>query len=308
MILNTGNRTDIPAFFFEWFYQRIREGFVCVRNPFDATQVTRYELSPEVVDCLVFCTKNPAPMLPRIAELSAYPQYWFVTITAYGTDIEPRVPDKFEVIESVKRLSEAVGAGNLCWRYDPILIDETYTVEAHMDTFRRMAEKLSGYVSTCVVSFIDLYEKTLKNFPGVRAVTEEEENRIGEAFGAIGKEYRFRMKTCAEGTRLKRYGFDCEGCLTERTIEETIGCPVFPQKNKMSRAACSCILGNDIGAYNTCAHGCRYCYANYDERSVRENRRRHDPHSPFLIGGPEPYDRVTQADQKSIRDPQLRLF
>lgn len=307
MILNTGNRTDIPAFFAEWFYRRVAEGFVCSRNPFDRTRVTRYVLSPTVVDCLVFCTKNPAPMLPRIHELDPFCQYWFVTITPYGTDIEPRVPDKWDVIDSVKRLSETVGAKNLCWRYDPIFLDETYTLDFHIRTFEAMAAALSGYADTCVISFIDLYEKTLRNFPGVRAVTSEEEAVIGKAFAKVGSTYGFRMKTCAEGRRLERFGFDCTGCLTEKTIEETIGCPIFPQKDKMSREICNCILGSDIGMYNTCNHGCRYCYANYDAKSVEENVRQHDPNSPFLIGNSMPGDRITDAKQKSVRDTQLRL-
>lgn len=306
MILNTGNRTDIPAFFSEWFFNRIEAGFVLSRNPFDPLQVTRYRLDPSVVDCLVFCTKNPAPMLPRLTELSRYGQYWFVTVTPYGKDIEPRVPDRFAVIESVRALSKAVGANNLCWRYDPIFLDGTYTIDFHIKAFREMAEALDSAASTCVISFLDLYEKTLRNFPGVPPVSAEAEVVLGEAIGEIGKAHGFHMKTCAEGTRLKR--FDCDGCLTEKTVSDAIGCPILPQKNKMSRKECSCILGNDIGMYNTCNHGCRYCYANYDQRSVRENLKQHDPRSPFLIGHGRPDDRITDAVQKSVRDPQLTLW
>ena len=118
MIIQTGMRTDIPAFYHEWLINRIKEGFVMARNPYDPTQVTRYSLSPEVVDLMAFCTKNPSPMLPHMDVLKSYGQYWFVTITPYGKDIEPGVPDKRKVMEDFKKLSEIVGADSVGWRYD----------------------------------------------------------------------------------------------------------------------------------------------------------------------------------------------
>ena len=145
MIINTGSRTDIPAFFSEWFYNRIKEGYVCVRNPYYPSQVQRYRLSPEVVDCLIFCTKNPTPMLPRLSELDAFRQFWGVTITPYGKEIEPYVPDKEVVMNSFKRLSERIGIKAISWRYDPIFISEKYSVEWHIEAFARMAENLSSY-------------------------------------------------------------------------------------------------------------------------------------------------------------------
>ena len=124
MIINTGMRTDIPAFYHEWLINRIKEGFVLVRNPYNPSQVTRYSLSPEVVDLIAFCTKNPAPMLPHMDVLKPYGQYWFVTITPYGKDIEPNVPDKQKVMEDFKKLSDAVSVDSVGWRYDPIFVDD----------------------------------------------------------------------------------------------------------------------------------------------------------------------------------------
>ena len=117
MIINTGMRTDIPAFYSDWFVNRLKAGFVLVRNPYNPRSVTRYRLAPDVVDLIGFCTKNPAPMLPYMDLLKPYGQYWFVTITPYGKEIEPRVPDKRNVLESFRRLSDIVGVDSIGWRY-----------------------------------------------------------------------------------------------------------------------------------------------------------------------------------------------
>jgi hypothetical protein len=307
MILNTGSRTDIPAFFSEWFYNRVKEGYVCVRNPYHPVQVTRYAINPSVVDCLVFCTKNPAPMLPRLFELQNFGQYWFVTITPYGKEIEPFVPEKEAVVQSVKKLAQFVGRDRICWRYDPIFLSERYPLKFHLGAFEQMAEMLCGSAASCVISFIDLYEKTLRNFCGVKSVGKEDRHTIGKEFSAIAAHYNIRLKTCAEGNELARYGIDCSGCLTQKVVEEAIGNRLLlPKKNK-ARTACECLLGNDIGVYNTCAHGCLYCYANYDRKTVAENIKLHDPSSPFLVGNVRPEDVVHIAVQKSNIDAQLCL-
>lgn len=174
MILNTGNRTDIPAFYSEWFYNRIREGYVMTRNPYYPEQVLRYRLDPEVVDILCFCTKNPEPMLGRLGELDRFRQFWFVTITPYGRDVEPYVPEWRAVTESFCFLSERLGREAVSWRYDPIFISKRYPVTFHLESFEKMAERMEGAADHCVISFIDLYEKTKRNFPGIREVRKGE--------------------------------------------------------------------------------------------------------------------------------------
>ncbi|MCD8224765.1 MAG: DUF1848 domain-containing protein, partial [Clostridiales bacterium] len=143
MILQTGLRTDIPAFYSRWFSNRLQAGFVCVRNPYNPVSVTRYRLAPEVVDLIGFCTKNPAPMFSYMNLLAPYGQYWFVTITPYGKDIEPNVPEKEKVMESFRKLSDIVGVDSVGWRYDPILISDVYPVERHISDFEMMAAYLS---------------------------------------------------------------------------------------------------------------------------------------------------------------------
>ena len=308
MIINTGQRTDIPAFYSEWFFNRIKDGFVMVRNPYYPEQVTRYELKPEVVDVLSFCTKNPAPMLDKLDLIKNYRQYWFVTITPYGKEIEPNVPDKAEIIKSVKKLSEKVGKSCVGWRYDPIFITDKYSLDFHINAFEEMAKELKGYVHQAVISFIDLYEKTKRNFPEAREVLPDERGKIGESFAAIGKKYGIKIRTCFEGTDLAKFGIDCSGCITQRLLESSIGEKLNAPKRKGPRSGCNCLLGNDIGAYNTCLHFCRYCYANYDKMTVIDNSKNHDPASPLLIGILKPTDNIKYANQKSYIDNQLSLI
>jgi hypothetical protein len=308
MIINTGCRTDIPAYFSEWFFNRIKEGYVYVRNPYYQNQVTKYKLTPDVVDCLAFCTKNPAPMLSRIHELDAFGQFWFVTITPYGKDIELNVPPKEKVIEDFKKLSTIIGSEKIGWRYDPIFITSKYTLNSHIENFENMASKLSGYTHDCVISFIDLYNKTRRNFHGVKEVTNEESSLIANEFVRIGKKYDILIKTCVEGLELLKYGVDCSGCMTKPIIERAIGSKLKIAQRKLIRDGCDCLLGNDIGVYNTCIHGCVYCYANYDQKTVLDNVKRHNPKSPFLIGENMKGDVVNESRQKSYIDGQITLF
>lgn len=163
MILHTGLRTDIPAFYPEWFSNRIKEGYVLVRNPYNPLQVIRYRITPEVVDVIAFCTKNPTPFLPYMDMLKGYGQYWFVTITPYGKDIEPKVPAKETMMQDFIRFSKLVGVQSVGWRYDPIFLSDTYTVERHIHDFEEIAKMLAGYIEVCVISFIDLYKKVVRN-------------------------------------------------------------------------------------------------------------------------------------------------
>ncbi|MBQ7503672.1 DUF1848 domain-containing protein [bacterium] len=309
MIIQTGMRTDIPAFYSEWLINRIREGYVLTRNPYYPRQVTRYSLYPEVVDLIAFCTKNPAPMLPHLDVLKPYGQYWFVTITPYGRDVEPNVPDKETVTENFKRLSEAVGADCLGWRYDPIFVDGAYSAAWHISTFAKMAKELSGYTKTCVISFIDIYQKVKRNFPGVGEVCRRDRLEIGRAFVEIAGECGMTVKPCAEGNELEAYGADCSGCMTVKTYETALQAALtVPKQGRNQRnGECACLLGADIGAYDTCGHLCRYCYANANAALVKKNMRRHDPSSPFLIGGSLPGDEIRPARQASWRGRQLGL-
>lgn len=307
MIINTGCRTDIPAFYSKWLMNRIKEGFVYVRNPYNESQVTKYNLNPEVVDCLAFCTKNPEPMLQYLNELDMYKQYWFVTITPYGKDIEPMVPEKTKVIESFKKISKHIGVDSIGWRYDPIFIGAGFDVKKHIEAFEKMAKELNGYTHSCTISFLDLYEKVKRNAKELRPPTKEEAIEIAKEFARIGKENNFVIHSCCEKTYLSEYGIDCSGCMSQEIVEKAIGIKLNPPKRKNLREDCNCLMGNDIGAYNTCGHLCKYCYANANRENVIKNMKRHIPTSPFLIGKEQPGDKITEAKQKSWIDENLQI-
>ena len=308
MIINTGQRTDIPAFYAEWFANRLKEGFVCVRNPFHYQQISRYRLDPSVVDVIGFCSKNPAPMFPYMDLLERYGQFWYVTITPYGRDIEPGVPDKHKLMADFRELSRMVGLRAVGWRYDPIFLSEKYTIEYHLKAFRQMAEELEGYTETVVISFIDLYRKVRRNFPEAREVAREDRLKVGKEIVRIAAEHGMGVRPCGEGDELAAFGADCSGCMTVSVYEKAVGKRLIVPAYKPNRAECSCYIACDIGAYDTCRHLCRYCYANNDAQLVAENSRKHDPASPFLIGNSEEGDVIHEVKQESWIDPQMSLF
>ena len=299
MIINTGMRTDIPAFYAEWFANRLREGFVCVRNPYNPSQVSRYRLDPSVVDIIGFCTKNPAPMFPYMDLLKDYGQYWFVTITPYGREIEPNVPEKKKVLEDFKKLSDQVGLNSIGWRYDPIFLTNRYSADFHLKAFEQMTSALEGYTQTVVISFIDLYPKVKKNFPEAKTLTKEQRIELGKAFIEIAASHGMTVKPCAEGNELAAYGADCGGCMRISDYEKAIGKRLNVTRKKTARAQCACYLSCDIGAYNTCKHLCKYCYANAEPAKVMAQSRLHDPKSPFLIGNYTDDDKIHDVPQTS---------
>ena len=279
-----------------------------MRNPYNMQQVTRYVLDPETIDCIVFGTKNPEPMLADLKLIKNYNQFWSVTITPYGRDIEPEVPDKDVVMDSFKRLSEKTGIKKVIWRYDPIFLTEKYNMEFHLKTFEEMAAKLEGYTSSCIISFLDLYEKTKENFPEGKRVSMEDQITIVKAFTETGKKHGMKIRTCAESPELAEFGADTEGCQTKAILEEAIGLPIDVPASAMTRKECNCVLGCDIGAYNSCGHGCLYCYANESRRLVERNIRAHDPSSPFLIGSFRDGDIIKSVEQESWINPQMSML
>lgn len=304
MIINTGQRTDIPAFYSDWFYRRIQEGFVYVRNPYYPSRITKYIFNPQVVDCICFCTKNPQPMLSRIDLLKEYRQFWYVTITPYDREIEPYVPLVKDVIQSFQELSLKVGKSKVGWRYDPIFINQKYTVEYHIKAFHYIAKHLSKFTNRCVISFIDLYQKTKKNFPHVQEVPMHIQHQIVREFAKIAQHYHIKLYACLESTEFEQYGVICTGCMSKEVIEEALDIELLLKPSSV-RDGCQCLLGNDIGAYNTCLHGCLYCYANIDKKEVVKQSQLHNPYSPLLIGEVNENDEVYEAKQSSSINLQM---
>ncbi len=306
MILSVSRRTDIPAFYSEWLMNRLREGYVLVRNPMNYHQVSKVNLSPEVIDCIVFWTKNAAPLLSCLPEIRdmKYPFYFQYTLNAYDRDIEPCLPTMEHKLETFCRLSDQIGAKSVIWRYDPILLTEKYTIEWHIEQFRRIARTLQGKTGTCVFSFIDIYDKVKKNIEdySIRTCTTEEMNALASAFADCASQYSLELRTCAESIDLARYGIHRGACVDGKLIAELIGWDLNAKKDQNQRDECGCIESIDIGQYNTCRHGCRYCYANFNQKSVTTLSMRHDPLSPFLVGHEEEMDKITERKMKSLKE------
>ncbi|MBQ2509840.1 MAG: DUF1848 family protein, partial [Erysipelotrichaceae bacterium] len=222
--------------------------------------------------------------------------------------IEPNVPDKHRLLEDFRKLSDIVGENAVGWRYDPIFLSEKYTMDYHIHAFRQMAEALDGYTHTVVISLIDLYPKVRRNFPEAREVTPEQRLQLGKQIIEIASSHGMIVKPCAEGNDLAQFGADCGGCMKISDYEKAIGRKLNVRNPKGARAECACYLSCDIGAYNTCKHLCRYCYANAEADTVLSNSKRHDPDSPVLIGNYEEGDRIHDVEQKSWIEDQISLI
>ena len=309
MIINTGQRTDIPAFYSKWFINRIREGFVMVRNPYFPNIVTKFSLNPNVVDIIGFCTKNPKPMFQYLDELNCYRQFWYITITGFDKDLEPNVPPIEEAIESFKYLSNKIGKNAIGWRYTPIIINKKYTVEYHIKTFERIAKELSNYTSLVAFGFLDLYDKLQRIHPELKDCSDEDKIILAKALKEISTKYGLELRLCSKEKWLNEYGIDVDGCMRiedyERAAQEKLH---IKQKMQARKSYCSCYLSNDIGAYNSCMHLCTYCYANGNKDEIFSNFKKHDDHSPFLIGGFKDGDKIKEANQESYLTKQITLF
>lgn len=311
MILSVSRRTDIPSFYSDWFFNRIKEGYLYVRNPMNPHQVSKINITPELVDCIVFWTKNPEPMLERLEELSDYQYYFQFTLTGYGKDVETNLPHKKEIMIPIfQKLSEKIGSKRVIWRYDPILFSKTYTPEYHLKAFEQIASGLCGYTEKCVISFVDSYAKIQKNMQelGVYEPDEDKLSEFARELAKIAKNNQMQIASCAEMIDLASYGVEHNCCIDKKLIEEIIGCKLKVQKDKNQRGECGCVESIEVGTYNTCKNGCKYCYANHSPASVAENSRRYDIHSPILCGTITEEDKITERKVSSLKEGQISLF
>lgn len=310
MIISASRRTDIPTYYSDWFLNRVKDGYVYVRNPMNAHQVSEISLSPEVVDGIVFWTKNPTPMLEKLSLLNDYMYYFQFTLNSYGVDVERNIPSKEKVIiPAFQKLSDMIGPERVIWRYDPIFLSETYTADYHIRFFEKLAKRLSPFTKKCTISFLDFYRNTKNNVAplALSAFPVVEQERIAKNIAEIARSYGLGVDTCAEGIELNQYGIEHARCIDDRLLSQLIQCPLNVKKDKNQRLECGCIESLDIGAYNTCHNGCRYCYANYSDKAVSTNGEKHDPNSPLLIGAVGPEDKITEREVFSCKTGQFRF-
>jgi hypothetical protein len=287
MIISASRRSDIPAFYGEWFMNRLRAGEVLVRNPMQPMQVSRIELSPQKVDAIVFWTKNPANFLACLPEIDAmgYPYYFLFTVTPYDRSIEPGLPEKCSVIETFRRLSGMIGPEKTVWRYDPVILTPELTPEWHADAFERLAEELSGYTERCILSFLDEYRKVKNRMRLVPYFIPERTmmSRLAAEFSRKAEKLGITLFTCSEDIDLSCFGIGHSRCIDTELMGRIRGDALHSaRKGQSRRKVCGCMESRDIGTYDTCMHGCLYCYALSGNQSGSRFRKSFDPCSPML--------------------------
>lgn len=311
MILSVSRRTDIPNYYSEWFYNRIREGFLYVRNPMNAHQISKIDLSSQVVDCIVFWTKNPEPMMERLDELKEYKYYFQFTLTGYGQDIETNLPHKKNtMIPIFQKLSKRIGKEKVIWRYDPIIFTDTYTEEYHIKAFEQIATALNGDTEKCIISLLDIYTKNRKNMNELNVIEKSNDDlkNIAKRLSGIAHINGMKIATCAEQIDLTECDIEHNSCIDKNLIEKIIGYRIKAEKDKNQRMECGCVESVEVGTYNTCKNGCRYCYANDNWNNVIKNCESYDVNSPLLCGMVPEDDKITERKVKSLKEEQLSLW
>ncbi|OEF99913.1 hypothetical protein BHF71_07335 [Vulcanibacillus modesticaldus] len=310
MIISASRRTDIPAFYSDWFFNRIKEGYVLVRNPYNYHHVSKVKLTPDVVDMIVFWTKNPTKMLNKLDLLKEYNYYFQFTLNSYDKSIEKNVPKKSEVITTFIKLSEKIGKNRVIWRYDPIFLTDQIDKKYHYEYFAYLANRLKNHTNKVVISFLSLYKKTERNTKhlNIKQINEDDIRDIALKIAKIARMHNLTIEACSEPLDLSEVGIDRGHCIDRELITDLLGVQIAANKDKNQRNSCGCITSIDIGTYNSCDHQCLYCYANFNRETVIKNRHFHHKNSPLLLGKLEKEDQVYERDTESLKHNQLSLF
>lgn len=295
MIISASRRTDIPAFYAEWFINRIRAGYCTVPNPFNRKQISYVSLEPEDVDVIVFWTRNPQPLIPFLEELKerGIRFYFQYTIVDYPGEIDKHHIPIAKSLETFQKLSEIVGSDKVIWRYDPILFSDTTNIEFHQDKFSKIVKSLAGKTKRVVVSIVDHYPKASKR---LRVM---EQTGIDLHFGNLlandiektitfmvheAQKYNLEITSCAEDYDLSLYGVEPGKCIDDDLIYHLFQIETVHKKDPNQRKACGCVVSKDIGMYDTCLYGCQYCYATRSFNQAKKNYHQHDANSPSIVG------------------------
>lgn len=301
MIINAGGRTDLVNYFSHWLFYRFEKGEVFSRNPFYPKQILSYKLNPTVVDCVVFCSKNYSPVLKDFYRIyNRFNVFCHYTITAYGKDIEPNVPDIEQSITVLRNLASQIGSQKVVWRYDPVIFTPYYNIEAHCKAFDYISRQLSGYINYCLFSFVDIYQRVTDAIGDIIIPNDEMKEMFCRKVGEIAKKNNIRVQTCATVASYEKYGVGLSGCVTSKILSQALNVNFKNVKHRGIRENCRCLTMRDIGAYNTCLNGCKYCYANTKPYEIKANLKLHNPQSELLIGEIQPDDIIKPATQVSF--------
>lgn len=309
MIISASRRTDIPGFFGDWFINRLKDGYLLIRNPMNTKQVSRIAISPDRVECLVFWTKNPSESFIdslKIIDDFGFPYYFLFTITPYGNGIEKNLPDKKIVINKFKKISQTIGKDKIIWRYDPIFINNYYNAEYHKKSFDNLLENLKDHTEKCIISFVDKYPRISKRLDSnqIFELSLEKKIAISTSFSESIKNTNLTIETCCEDIDLSGLNIKHGHCIDGNLINKITDNKYIFTKDKVQRDLCGCIESVDIGTYNTCRNNCLYCYANW-QNSININK--YDPQSPILCSKLTNDDKITDRVLKrcEIESPSL---
>jgi len=296
MIVSVSRRTDVPAFYGEWFVERLRAGFCLVPSPFNRFQVSRVSLARSDVDALVFWTRFPAPFAPAFDALDRRgdPYLVLLTLTGYGPPLEPGAPPVDDALRAARTLADRIGRQRLIWRYDPIIFGPGLDPSSHLVRFASLATGLEGLVEAVRVSFIDLYRKTrrrLAALPGGDAfqVDPAATSGAGELLAGLARvagEHGMSLSTCAEERDWSASDAPPGACVDGALLDRLFGVRAAA-KDPGQRAHCRCAPSRDVGIPDTCLHGCVYCYATSSHEFAARRSTSHVPGQPSLLPLPE---------------------
>lgn len=314
MIISASYKTDIPAFYGHWFLNRLDAGYCKVVNPYNQ-RVLRVELTRETVDGFVFWTKNLGPFIDKLKIVNhrGYPFFVQYTINGYPRILEFSVATASRSVEHMKLLSGDYGPKATVWRYDTILFTSSTTVDFHRRNFEALAKMLEGTTNEVVISFAQIYKKTLRNLNlaaeklGFTWNNPDDEVKLSLTADLlqIAKAYRMQLKICSQRKFLLS-GVEEARCIDARRLSEIAGHPINVQL-KGNRTDCGCYETRDIGEYDTCPHGCVYCYAVLNHELAQRRYKEHDPSTEFLLS-PKNYAPADESQEIEDDDVQMRLF
>ena len=294
VIVSASRATDIPAFYADWFFNRLDKGYASWRNPFNGKDSYVSFANTRFV---VFWSKNPKPLIPYLLILQEKGIGFYIQFTLNDYDaeqLEPGVPRLAERIDTFKRIVDKYGLGSVVWRFDPLILSDKISPELLLHRISAIAEQLKGYTEKLVFSFADIagYRSVAQNLSaaGINYKEWDTETMLTFAHRLADMRLSFRLATCAEAIDLEEFGIEHNRCIDQELIarrsQDDTELQTFLQRAKPDsgqRKLCGCILSKDIGAYNTCPHLCRYCYANYSPQTVMNNFRKHTNSSESII-------------------------
>ncbi|MHB8056509.1 MAG: DUF1848 domain-containing protein [Desulfuromonadaceae bacterium] len=298
MIISASRRTDIPAFYADWFMTRVRDGYFYRVNPFNSKQVKRFSLQAEDVDAICFWTKNPQPLIQYLHELDerGLNYYFQFTLNPYDKTFEPGVPPLGERINTMIELAGRIGPERVVWRYDPVILSSATPVSFHLEKVEEIAARAGSATRRLMFSFCDFYGRGQGRLSRALAgtgikleeITAPEQmgalDLVARGFKRIADNHDLQLFSCSEEVDLGASGIRHGACIDGDLIRELFGVITTSKKDKNQRAACNCVEAVDMGMYNSCRYRCSYCYANFNEALIESNCRKHNPKGPVLLG------------------------